>query len=83
MLDIFRLFTHPYGWQQFKRKKLIFYHVLRLVMWQDNIDHGVKESSKGLVHLAREGEGCSLMADENHDGCRKQQSHFFLDMGYL
>ena len=49
----------------------------------DNKDHGVQESSKGLVHLAREGEGCSLMADENHDGCRKQQSHFFLDMGYL
>ena len=50
---------------------------------EDNIDHGVEESSKGLVHLAREGEGCSLMAKENHHGHRQQQPHFFLDMGYF
>ena len=44
-----------------------------------NNDHGVQESSKGFVHLAREGEGWSLMAEDDQSYCQ-QQSHPSLDM---
>ena len=90
MPDIFKkfqLFIHP--WMVNFKTKANFWPRFAIGYLarhcEDNIDHGVEKSSKGLVHLAREGEGCCLMADENHNGDRQQQqSHFFLDMmGYV
>ena len=68
-------------WRQCEKIRGNFDHVFQLLLRQHlgNNDHGVQESSKGFVHLAREGEGWSLMAEDDQSYCQ-QQSHPSLDM---